>query len=68
MTVVFGLHGNETMCVHACQIRKWCPTQQIAAMQCCEQFIDQGEFEVMKMLSGCRAVCCDEYQFHSMSI
>ena len=26
-------------------------------------FIDQGEFEAMKTLSGLRAPCCDKHQF-----
>ena len=26
-------------------------------------FIDQGEFEATKTLSGCRAPCCDKHQF-----
>ena len=28
-------------------------------------FIDQGEFEAMKMLSGRRAPCCDKHQFRA---
>ena len=27
-------------------------------------FIDHGEFDVMKILSGCGAVDCDKDQFH----
>ena len=26
-------------------------------------FVDQGEFEAMKTLSGWEAACCDEHQF-----
>ena len=29
--------------------------------QCC----DQGEFEAVKTLSGCRAPRCDKHQFHA---
>ena len=28
-------------------------------------FIDQGEFEAMKTLSGCEAARCDEHPFHA---
>ena len=28
-------------------------------------FIDQGEFEAMKMLSGCRAPHCDKHLFRT---
>ena len=28
-------------------------------------FIDQGEFEAMKTLSGCRAPRCDKHQFRA---
>ena len=28
-------------------------------------FIDQGEFEAMKTLSGLEAACCDEHSFHA---
>ena len=28
-------------------------------------FIDQGEFEAMKTLSGRRAPCCDKHQFRA---
>ena len=28
-------------------------------------FIDQGEFEALKMLSGRRALHCDKQQFHA---
>ena len=31
----------------------------------CKAFIDQGEFEAMKTLSGCRALCCDNHQFRA---
>ena len=26
-------------------------------------FVDQGEFEAMKTLSGCRTLRCDKHQF-----
>ena len=28
-------------------------------------FIEQGEFEAMKTLSGWEAACCDEYMFRA---
>ena len=28
-------------------------------------FLDQGEFEAMKTLSGWEAACCDEHQFRA---
>ena len=28
-------------------------------------FLDQGEFEAMKTLSGWKAACCDEHQFRA---
>ena len=28
-------------------------------------FIDQGKFEAMKILSGCRALCCGKHQFQA---
>ena len=31
--------GNKTAFAHAYKIRKWCPTQRIAAGQCCEQLV-----------------------------
>ena len=52
----YGLwSGNETMCVHVYKIRKWVTTQQTAVSSAVNSFIDQGKFEAMKMLSGCKA-------------
>ena len=48
MTVVF-----VTAYAHVYIIRKWRPTQQTAAEQCCNY---QGKFEAMMSLSGCEAV------------
>ena len=30
-----------------------------------KSFIDLGEFEAIKILSGLRALCCDKHQFHA---
>ena len=54
--------GNKTSCAHAYKIRKWRPSQRTATTECVA-FIDQGEFEAMKTLSGWEAARCDEYPF-----
>ena len=58
MTVVFGL-GMRLLCAHAYKIRKWHPKQQTAV------FVDKGEFEAIKTLSGHRALHCDKHQFRT---
>ena len=30
-----------------------------------KSFIDLGEFEAIKILSGLRALCCDKHRFHA---
>ena len=38
-----------------------CNGQQLDRVE--NSFIDQGKFVAMKMLSGCKAPCCDKHQF-----
>ena len=62
MTVVFGL--GTRLCVH---MRTTFENgvlhngQQPSRAE--SSFIDQGEFVVMKTLSGCKAPHCDKHQF-----
>ena len=53
--------------VCACvQIWKWHPSQRTTTTECCEWFfIDQGEFEAMKTLSGWKVAHCDEHPFRA---
>ena len=60
--------GNDTSCAHTSKIRKWRPSQRTATTGERDHrmaFIDQGEFEAMKSLSGWEAARSDEHQFRS---
>ena len=47
------------------QIRRWRPKQRTAASVLQKAFVDQGEFEAMKTLSGWEAAHCDEHPFRT---
>ena len=53
------------MCACIYKIRKWRPSQRTATTVLCMAFIDQGEFEAMKTLSGWEAARCDEHPFRA---
>ena len=62
MTVVFGLgtrlHVSMRTTLENGVLRN---RQQLGRAE--NSFIDQDEFIAMKMLSGCKALCCDKHQF-----
>ena len=55
--------GNETLCVHAYKIRKWCPSQRTATSECCEWLLLTRVN--LRLLSGWEASCCDEHPFRT---
>ena len=59
MTVVFGLGTRLPT-----KLKKRCSTQWTAAGQCCDSFINQGQFKAIKTLKSRTALRCDKHQFH----
>ena len=53
--------GNQANVAYAIENSVLCSAQQPGSAV--NSIVDQGEFEVANMLSGCRALCCDKHQF-----
>ena len=64
MTVVFGL-GTRLRVRMRTKLENGILSKRTAATVLWIDFIDQGEFEAMKMLSGYAAPRCDKHQFHA---
>ena len=61
MTVVFGLGTRLLVRMRTLENGVLRNRQQPGRAE--NSFIDQGEFVVMKTLSGYKALCCDKHQF-----
>ena len=61
VNVVFGL--GIGLCMHMCTKLKNGVLHNGQQSQC--YVIDQGKFEAMNMLSGCRVPCCDKHQLRA---
>ena len=62
MTVVFGLGMRLHVCMRT-RLGNGVLRNQQQSGSAVNSFFDQGKFEAMKMLSGCKGASCGDHQF-----